>query len=113
MVDRKIQRSRAQEKRCATDLGGVLQPRSGAGHTRKGDVRTSRNAELTELLIENKRTDNRKSITLKATDLDGIWQYATLEGRIPVLGFELNNQDYYVIRKDDLIEIRGSKSVGH
>ena len=111
-MDRKIRLSRAQERRTATAIGGVLQPRSGAGDFRKGDVRTPRNqGQPEELLIENKRTDNLKSITLRATDLNAVWQHAAAEGRVPVLGFELAGQDYYVVRQDDLIEMRRVRDV--
>lgn len=89
--------SRAQELRLAEAAGGRRQPGSGAFWKHKGDVRTKR------WLIEMKRTVNRKSITIKDEWLAKIRTEALGDGRMPLLGFELNGRNYFIIREDDLL----------
>lgn len=86
-----MKRSQAQEQRTAAVIGGKQQPRSGAGWSKKNDVRSD------TLLVENKRTDNRRSITLKADDLEGVSRNAAQRGLTPVLQFDLNGRHYYVL----------------
>lgn len=96
-------RSRAQEERTAKLFGGRTTPRSGAGWKVKNDVRTDR------FLIENKRTDAKKSITLKAVDLEGVRRNAIAEGRgrIGLVHFELNGRNYFVAEESDFMECTG------
>lgn len=80
----------------------MLQPRSGAGPTRKNDGRTSR-SESNEL-VEFKRTDNLRSITLLFTDLRDLERHALAEGRYGILVFELAGRNYVVHPQEDHIE---------
>lgn len=80
-------------------FGGSRSPRSGAGWSRKNDGRTDIE------LIEFKRTDNRRSITLKYDDLDGLYRHAVAESRLPVLVFELRGECFVVLRESDYHEL--------
>jgi Holliday junction resolvase len=91
--------SRSQERRAAGLVGGQVVARSGAGWKRKADVRT-----LTHLL-EMKRTDNRKSISIKADDLEKIRRQAASIGKLPALGFELAGRDYVILPMSDFVEM--------
>jgi hypothetical protein len=71
--------------------GARLHGGSGNGPTKKNDSHSDR------FLFENKRTDNKRQISIKETDLRDLRNQAALEGREPVLSFELNGRDYYVI----------------
>lgn len=46
------------------------------------------------------------SFTLKAAVLEKIMTEALLEGRTPVLGVSLNNQNYVVLAEEDFLELR-------
>lgn len=96
-----LDRSQAQEARVAKRAGGRVQPRSGAGWARKNDVRTGR------FLIECKRTDNKRSITLHATDLEALRRNAIRDSRIGTLQFDLNGRSYYVLSEVDFEELFG------
>lgn len=98
-MDERIRRSRKQEKRDARDYGGRVQAGSGCGTFKKGDVRTD------DLLIENKRTD-KQQMTLKAEWLDKIRNEALTEGRIPVVGIEIDGREWVLLPKDDYIADR-------
>jgi hypothetical protein len=80
-------------------FGGVRNPRSGARWDRRNDGRTD-----TEL-IEFKRTDNRRSITLLADHLDALYRHAVAECRFPVLGFELCGRHWVVLPEPDYHEL--------
>ena len=97
------QRSQAQEKRTAKVHGGRVQPGSGNGWAKKGDVRTQ------AVLIENKRTD-AKQITLRADVLEKIWTEAWAEGRMPEIHFELNGRHWIIQEEGDHLdrEARGA-----
>lgn len=97
---KKIKRSQKQEKRGMKSLGGYTHSGSGSGWARKGDGSTE-----TEL-VEFKRTDNKKQITLKAQDLEKIRTEALIAGRIPLLGFELAGRNYIVMSEDDYVASR-------
>jgi hypothetical protein len=90
MADGKVKRSQAQERRTARKFAGQRQPASGAFDTAKNDVRSER------YLIENKRTDNTKSITIKLADLDALAVNAALISREPVMGVEINGRHLIV-----------------
>ena len=95
-------RSQRQERRTARDFGGRVQPGSGSGWSRKGDVVTPL------LLIENKFTGNN-SIVLKALALQKICDEATAEGRVPALVIELAGKEYVLFAKDDVLELFGDR----
>lgn len=94
-------RSIKQEKRVAKQYNGSRTPMSGATWHSKNDVRTD------ELLIENKRTDNKSQITLKALDLEELDRNAAREGRSAVLQFDLNDKEYVVLRSGFARELFG------
>ncbi len=94
-IRRRIKRSQAQEHRTAERYRGSRQAGSGSGWVRKNDVRSE------DFLIENKRTDNRKTITLKADDLLALRNKAALEGRTGLLQFDLAGERWVVLHEDD------------
>lgn len=91
--------SKKHERRLAKLVDGKTNAASGAFWSRKGDVRS------TDLLIEHKWT-GKKSFTLKAEVLEKIVTEAILDGRLPVLGISLNNENYVILQEDDFLEIR-------
>jgi len=97
----KVARSRAQEKRTAQQYRGSRTPMSGATWHSKNDVRSE------HLLIENKRTDNTSSITIKAKDLEELDRNAAQEGRAAVLQFDLNGREYVILRSGFARELFG------
>lgn len=94
-------KSDAQEKRTARTYGGTVNAMSGAGWVRKADVRTP------EFMIENKTKmdPDAKSYSVKAVDLRDLTKRARLEGRIPLLQFDLAGHQYVVITEDDFLDI--------
>lgn len=98
-VQDRLKRSRRQEQDGMERFGGVRNPRSGARWDRRNDGRTD-----TEL-IEFKRTDNRRSITLKFDDLIALYRHAVAECRIPVLGFELCGRHWVLLPESDYHEL--------
>lgn len=97
----RLKRSRKQEERTAAKYNGSRSPMSGAGWVHKNDVRTD------QLLIENKRTDNKKSITLNAVDLEGLDRNAAREGRQAWFQFDLNGKSYVVLGEGFAMELAG------
>lgn len=91
--------SKAHEKRLAKLVNGKRNAGSGAFWSRKGDVRSK------DLLIEHKWTGN-KSFSMKSDVLEKIVTEAILDGRTPVLGFSLNNENYVVLTEPDFLELR-------
>ena len=91
--------SKKHERRLAKLVGGSRNAGSGAFWSRKGDVRSK------DLLIEHKWTGN-KSFTMKSDVLEKIVTESILDGRTPVLGFSLNNENYVVLTENDFLEIR-------
>lgn len=91
--------SRKHEDRLAKKLGGSRTAASGAFWSRKGDVRSQ------DLLVEHKWT-GKTQFTLKANVLEKIVKEAILDGRVPVLGFHLNGENYVVMEENDFLEIR-------
>ena len=94
MKNTPLRRSREQEKRIAKRHDGQLSSGSGNGWLRKNDVRTD------GILWEMKRTD-RKSITLKDTDLEELRKNALLEGRMPAMHVEIGKRRYVVLTEND------------
>lgn len=89
--------SKKQEERSAKIYRGSRNPMSGAGWVKKNDVRSE------TLLIENKFTDNKKSYTIKTTELVELTKRAVMEDRIPVLQFDLGGKHYVVLNEDDFL----------
>lgn len=87
-------------------FGGVRNPRSGARWDRRNDGRTA-----TEL-VEFKRTDNRRSITLKLADLIALERHALAESRRPVLGFQLGGRNFVVLPEREYFEL-ADRGRGH
>lgn len=91
--------SKKHEVRLAKKIDGQRSAGSGAFWSRKGDVRSD------DLLIEHKWT-GKASFTVKAAVLEKIVKEAILDGRTPVLGFSLNNENYVMLTEDDFLELR-------
>lgn len=91
--------SRKHEDRLAKVLGGSRTAASGAFWSRKGDVRTP------DLLVEHKWT-GKQSFTVKAAVLKKIVHEATLEHRMPILGFHLDGINGVILTEDDFLELR-------
>lgn len=100
MVDQRLQRSRAQERRGAALHGGSRNAGSGNTPWRKSDVRVDR-----DYLIEYKRTD-KKSISIKLEDLETNRTNALLEGRKPLFGIEIGGRDWAMVEADELQRLR-------
>jgi hypothetical protein len=93
--------SQKHEARLAKLVDGKRNAGSGSFWSRKGDVRSQ------DLLIEHKWT-GKASFTVKATVLEKIVKEAILDGRTPVLGFSLNNENYVMLTEDDFLELRST-----
>jgi hypothetical protein len=91
--------SKKHEDRLAKRIGGKRNAASGAFWSRKGDVRSD------DLLVEHKWT-GKKQVTVKSEVLEKIVREAILDGRMPVLGFHLNGEDYVMLTEDDFLELR-------
>ena len=91
--------SRKHEERLAKKIGGKRNAGSGAFWSRKGDVRSK------DLLVEHKWT-GKASVSIKAAVLEKIVTEAILDGRMPVLGFHLNGENYVMLTEDDFLELR-------
>lgn len=91
--------SQKHEARLAKAINGQRIVASGALWSRKGDVRSQ------DLLIEHKWT-GKSSFTVKAAVLEKIVKEAILDGRMPVLGISLNNENYVMLTEDDYLELR-------
>jgi hypothetical protein len=98
-MDERIKRSRAQERAGMRRFGGQVHGGSGSGRFRKNDGRTDNE------LIEFKRTDKR-SITIKAADLENLIRNALAEGRWPVFGLEVGGRNYVILEESDYHELR-------
>lgn len=98
-----LNKPRQQEIRIAKRVGGERNAMSGAGWRRKHDVRED------GVLWEMKRT-NKRSITIKADDLESVRKQALLEGRSPALGFELAERNYVILTEDDYLELRDGRA---
>lgn len=100
MRNPKLQKSRVQEKRGAKTHGLKLHAGSGSHSNHRNDGHND------DELWEFKRTDNKRSITLKADDLEPLGQRADLQTRRACFGFELNGKDYVVLRGGEYCEMR-------
>lgn len=97
-MDEKIAKSRAQEQRVAKRTGGSTNMGSGNGWQRKHDVRSP------GILWEMKRTDSRKSITLKLEDLESVRRISWQEGTRPVMHLETYMRSYVMQEEQDYFE---------
>lgn len=103
---RQMRASMKQESEQMESLGGKRHGGSGAAWSRKGDgrVNASKWTDLKHALVEFKMT-GKKSISLKAADLEKITNEAILEGRVALLGIRLNDRDYIVMEHNDYEEM--------
>jgi hypothetical protein len=101
MKSKGLKRSQKHEARLAEVINGKRNAGSGAFWSRKGDVRGA------DVLIEHKYT-GKASFTVKAPVLEKIVKEAILEGRMPVLGISLNDENYVLLTEDDFLELRQS-----
>lgn len=88
-----------QERRLVKQTGGERSAGSGA-FSRKGDVRSS-------LMLIEAKTTGKQSYTIQAKELEKIWREALIDGRMPVLQFDLNGTAYAIIPWDDLLGLLG------
>lgn len=99
-------KSQAQEKQIAKDVGGRVQPGSGAPDFSKGDVR-----KAGELLVEAKTT-SKKSYALKLHDLQKVASEAIMGGmegwavQVQFQGQMGQHKNFAVIGWDDYLQLR-------
>jgi hypothetical protein len=96
-----LRKSQQQEKRLAKTRAGTGAQQSlgsGNGWRRKNDVRED------EYLWEMKRTDKR-SISLKLDDLEGLRKNAWKDGRTPVFHVEIQDKRYIVLEEVDALAL--------
>jgi hypothetical protein len=93
-----LKESQKHEARLAEVLDGKVNAGSGAFWSRKGDVRAA------DVLVEHKYT-GKSSFTVKAAVLEKIVKEAIFDGRMPVLGISLNNENYICLTEDDFLEL--------
>lgn len=99
--------SQKQERRLASELGGVRNSGSGNGPVHKSDVRTPHE------LIEAKIT-SAKSYSLKVAELEKNSEYAIVSGRIPIFLIEFLGKSKWVIMDyDDYLELRERAGIGN
>jgi hypothetical protein len=97
MTESSFKSSRKQEKSVAKRLGGQLTVGSGSRWFNKGDVRT-------ECYLVECKTTGKLSYTIKSSELRKIETEALLEGRNPVLVFDLDGRRYAILPFDDFME---------
>lgn len=90
--------SRKHEDRLAKQLGGSRTAASGAFWSRKGDVRN----DLT--LWEHKWT-SKSYYVFKSSELKKIATEAIMDGRLPVFGVHLDDENYVVLHESDYYEL--------
>lgn len=97
-----LSRSREQEKDGAALYGGSRNVMSGAGWTRKNDVRTD------DLSIEYKFTGKTQYV-LKIRDLLEAEKHAVLDDRMAMFGLRFlyrgKSYDYVVLSQDDFLSL--------
>ena len=99
-----LKSSRKQEKSVARRLDGDLTVSSGNKWFNKGDVRTSTH------LVECKTT-GKLSYNIKSSELRKIETEALLEGKNPVLVFDLDGRRYAIFPWEDAVELMENKNV--
>jgi len=98
----KLHKSRIQEKKLGSKMGGRVQPASGAIPMHKGDVRTP------TYIIEAKRTD-KKQMTLKEEWLSKISKEAARADKIPMLAIEIGGKRWVILDEDDFMIMTGGR----
>lgn len=99
MADRKD--SQRQENRIAKQWSGSVNSGSGNGWIRKSDVRTA--FELVEAKITS-----AKSYSLKDQELQNNYEYALMDGRIPIfmVEFQGTGNKWVIMNYDDYETLR-------
>jgi hypothetical protein len=97
-------RSKDQENRIAVAYKGSRNVMSGAGWSKKADVRTNR------FLIEAKTTEN-KSYSLKLSEMREIRKQALVDDRIPLFMIEIQGHNFVVMDENDFIEMSGDDDI--
>jgi Holliday junction resolvase len=78
---------------------------SGNGDFRKNDMAQIEGLPHERMHIECKRTDGKRQITIKATDLTDLLLNATRAGgKVPALYFELDGEDWLVMQPGDVVD---------
>lgn len=90
----KLRKSKKQEERTATQVGGRVVPGSGNQWHSKSDVSSDK------WLIENKRTD-KKSYALKVEELALAKVRAAREGKKPMMQVDLGNTSVVIVLLSD------------
>jgi hypothetical protein len=106
MADKKD--SQRQERRLAIQWGGSVNSGSGSGWIRKSDVRTEHE------LIEAKIT-GAKSYSLKDQELQNNYDYALMDGRIPIfmVEFQGTGNKWVIMQFDDYLTLREGSDFGN
>ena len=91
-------RSKKQEDRIAGAYRGSRNVMSGAGWSKKADVRTD------TFLVEAKTTE-RASYSLKLSELREVRKQAILDDRVPLFMIEIQGHNYVVMEDDDFQEM--------
>ena len=103
-------RSEEQERRIASDTGGVKRRGSGSVQGRKGDVRNVPVPSIPGTLLIEAKTTKHKSRSLKLSELRKIEREADSAGfrGAMIISFE-DAHDYLVIRKD-YVDFKGEET---
>lgn len=105
-IRRRIERSQKQERDGMKRVGGRTHPGSGSSKYRKADGRTDATRWFSPVhaLHEFKRTD-KKQITLKASDLEKLFNEALVENRFAHFRIELNGRSYVLFEEHEYDEM--------
>lgn len=98
-LEKRKAKSVKQERSFAKRVGARLTPGSGSGRYQRNDARKD------DALIENKRTDNEKSIRLVLDDLTTLAKRADQQGLRPVMQVEIGVRRYVVLREADYLDL--------
>jgi hypothetical protein len=106
MADKKD--SQRQEARLAKSWAGTVNSGSGSGWIRKSDVRTEYE------LVEAKITSS-KSYSLKDAELQKNYDYALMDGRIPIfmVEFQGTGNKWVIMQYDDYETLREGLDIGN
>jgi hypothetical protein len=104
--DPKRHRSDRQERKLADRVDGKVSKGSGSGWRQRQDVRSD------GVLWEMKRTDNRKTISIKVDDWLQLRHHALQEGRVPLMHIEIENRRFVLTSEDDFLEMTGLEAAG-
>lgn len=100
--------SQRQERRIAKELSGSVNSGSGNGWIRKSDIRTA--YELVEAKITG-----AKSYSLKDAELQKNYDYALMDGRIPIfmVEFQGTGNKWVIMQYDDYLTLREGSAIGN